>query len=144
MKKLNPLAVISLRDQIADKKPLDQRAQYFTATLAIAIAMAIPVPVSVESPLDAFNTAYRGAYENVVYDINETVSVSVDRVRQMAFKLWEIRYKMVHFPNQAMYLKPSVFLMAHVGHVAPEIEALGIDGDDVSKISELLAGLRQD
>src|SRR5690606_14855407 len=94
MKKLNPLAVISLRDQIADKKPLDQRTQYFTATLAIAIAMAIPVPVSVESPLDAFNTAYRGAYENVVYDINETVSVSVDRVRQMAFKLWEIhRYR---------------------------------------------------
>lgn len=77
--------------------PLPLRGKIVAFALARALAYSFQLPSSsVSSPAAYFNTTHRVEMESAVSAVNEVVVLDTGAVEDLTYKIWLLRYRIVH------------------------------------------------
>lgn len=135
---LNPISINKVLCQTPDGFSIDQRRARITAALAIAVAQSSLIPGSaVESRRDYF---YENLTEvrNMLFRINEVCVIDVDRICEIGYRIWSVRYDAAWAPFSVMLTSPvNPFLTVIKNNIA-DFESYQIDSAYIASLVELL------
>lgn len=85
------------------KVPLRDRAKVLELSVAEIVASKLPIPATpVESLRQHFIVTQKVALMEVLAEVNEKVVVDIDRVAELTYQIWKIRYSFVHRVNDTV------------------------------------------
>lgn len=80
----------------------EDRGEMTNLLIAEAVGNALSMPSSpVENPISHFRLHHREMVMDTLSQINEQHVIDIDAVATIVFKLWTMRYRMVHKPGHA-------------------------------------------
>lgn len=82
------------------KVPLEERFKAVEIALSEVIALNLPIPSSPVDELQSyFNAHHKVEALERLADANEACVIDLDRTCELIFKVWNIRYSLVHRPS---------------------------------------------